>query len=314
MTARSRSFVLLVNPRAGAGRATERLPAVQAALHEAGAAFEVVRTRGPGDATRLTRDALLAGAGGIAVLGGDGTMSEVANGFFDRRGEPVAPDAWVGVLPCGTGGDFGRSLAISRDPRAMVTRMLWARPRPIDVGWARFRDPGGAQIERAFVSVASFGIAGLLDGLLATKPRWANSGATYMLGVLRARVLYRPRRVRLTAEDGESQELDVLNVAVANGSYFGGGMKIAPHATVDDGLFDIVTIESRGLVQEALMTPSLFRGTLLEHDGVRHQRASRLRAEPADWAGRVLIDLDGESAGALPATFEIRRSALLLRA
>src|SRR5688572_30169162 len=122
-------FLLVVNPRAGAGRAEKQLPALRAALENARARFDVALTQSSGDATRLVREALLAGTKGIAIVGGDGTMNEAVNGFFGADGKAIAPDAWLGPLPCGTGGDFARALGIPKSVDAMVTRMLWARPR-----------------------------------------------------------------------------------------------------------------------------------------------------------------------------------------
>src|SRR5690606_7250009 len=122
-------FLLVVNPRAGAGLAHQRLPALRKALEETGARFDVALTEAPRDATRIVREALREGMRGIAVVGGDGTLNEAVNGFFDEEGAPIAEDAWLGPLPCGTGGDLRRTLGISRRIDPMVTRMIWARPR-----------------------------------------------------------------------------------------------------------------------------------------------------------------------------------------
>ncbi len=306
--------MLLVNPHAGAGQAREQMGPLADALHESGAVFETVQTRGPGDATGLVREALHAGAGGVAVVGGDGTLNEAVNGFFDAEGERIAPDAWLGPLPCGTGGDFRRTVGIHKGPSAMVTRMLWAHPRPIDVGWLTFRDHAGQKARRAFLNVASFGMGGQVDALVNAGPKWIGGTPAFFLASLRAMTRYRNRRVRITVDDGAPRETEVVNVAVANGRFFGGGMQIAPEASIDDGLFDVVGLEGIGRTRQLRLATHLYRGTLLGRQGVTFVRAKRVVAEPADWSGPILLDVDGEQPGALPATFEIAPGALLLRA
>lgn len=305
-------FLLVVNPRAGAGAASARLPALRAALEEAGARFDVALTDGPRDATRLVREALLAGTAGVAVVGGDGTLNEAVNGFFHPDGTPVAPEAWLGPLPCGTGGDFRRTLGISKRIEPMVTRMLWARPRRVDVGWLRFVNDEGREEERAFLNIASFGISGLVDRVVNESPKWMGGTPAFFVGTLRAMLRYKNQRVRVTVDDGEPRESDVLSVAVANGRFFGGGMQVAPRAQIDDGLFDVVTLGISS-AESLKLTADIYRGTHLDHPGVTLARGRTVYAEPVSPSERVLIDLDGEAPGALPATFTLKPRALLLR-
>jgi len=270
-------------------------------------------TRGPGDATRLVREAIAGGVAGVAVVGGDGTLNEAVNGFFDEEGTALETEAWLGPLPCGTGGDFRKTLGVSRDAAAMVTRMLWSRPRRVDVGWLRYRDHEDRPAARAFVNIASFGIGGLVDEMVNAGPKWMGGTPAFLLGSLRAIRRYRNRKVRVTVDDQPAREAEVLNVAVANGQFFGGGMHVAPTAEIDDGLFDVVGLECGSLVEQTRLAPHLYRGTLLGREGVTHTRGKRVVAEPADWHGPVLVDVDGEAPGALPATFEMREGAVRLR-
>lgn len=305
-------FLLVVNPRAGAGAAARRLPALRRALEEAGARFDVALTDGPRDGTRIVREALRSGTRGIAVVGGDGTLNEAINGFFDEEGRPIASDAWLGPLPCGTGGDFRRTLGVSRRIDPMVTRMLWARPRRIDVGWMRYVDHDGREAQRAFLNIASFGLSGLVVRVVDENPKWIGGTPAYLFGTLRAMRRYRNQRVRIALDDGEPRETNVLTVAIANGRFFGGGMKVAPNAEIDDGLFDVVTLAQAPL-ESLAMSADIYRGTHLGRGGVSCVRAKRIVAAPVDEGDVVLIDLDGEQPGRLPATFEVVPGALLLR-
>ena len=306
-------FVLVVNPRAGAGAAERRLPALRSALEAGGARIEVQTTRGPRDATRIVREVLRAGASGVAVVGGDGTLNEAVNGFFEEDGAAIAPGAWLAPLPCGTGGDFRRTLGIPKDVDGMVEALLHAEPRPVDVGWLTFVDDDGAAQQRAFLNIASFGLGGIVDRRVNDGPKWIGGTPAFLLGTLRAMVGYRNQRVRVTVDDEPPRELAILNLAVANGRYFGGGMHIAPRATIDDGLFDVVALELTA-AQSLKNIGAVYGGTHLGRRGVWHTRGARVVAEPIVAGERVLLDVDGEAPGALPATFEVRAGVLSLRA
>jgi diacylglycerol kinase family enzyme len=157
-------------------------------------------------------------------------------------------------------------------------------------------------------------MSGLVDRLVAEAPKWAGGTAAYLLATVRAQARNRNRGVRLRIDDGSARETEIVNVAVANGRFFGGGMEIAPTARIDDGLLDVVGLERLGLVAQLALAPALYGGRILGRGGVTHERARRLVAEAIDGRGPVLIDIDGEAPGALPATFEIRPGAVLLRA
>ncbi len=307
-------FVLVVNPRAGAGRAARRLPALREALEREGGRFEVRQTASPRDATRIVREVIRGGGhAGVAVVGGDGTLNEAVNGFFEPDGTPIATDAWMAPLPCGTGGDFRRTIGMPRDVDGMARRMLRATPRPIDVGWLSFVGEDGAPAGRAFLNIASFGLGGIVVRKVNDGPKWIGGTPAFFLGTLRAMRGYRNQRVRVTIDDEPPRELSILNLAVANGRYFGGGMHIASRATIDDGLFDVVAIQSSAI--ESLRDPlSVYLGTHLTKESVWHTRGARVFAEPARAGERVLLDVDGEAPGQLPATFEVRPGALRLRA
>ena len=303
---------LVVNPRAGAGKASKHLPRLLRSLRVAGAKPIVHHTRRPGHATELVRQLLGEGAAGVAVVGGDGTVNEALNGFFDEAGAPIAPGAWLGPLPCGTGGDFRKTARLPESPEAMARRLVAATPRPIDVGWITFVDHEGRDAHRAFLNVASFGIGGLVDRLVNESPKWIGGRAAFIVGSLRALTRYRSRLVRFQVDGQDPREARVINVAIANGQYFGGGMHIAPEASLDDGLFDVVSLERQGLAEQLTLARPLYDGTLLQQSGVEFTRGTTIRAEPLEGLA-VELDVDGEAPGRLPATFELRSGVLQLR-
>ena len=305
-------LVLIVNPRAGAGRAARLLPRLERALRARGFDPRVRRTERARHATDLVREALRGGAPGVAVVGGDGTLNEAVNGFFEPDGTALSASAWLAPLPCGTGGDFRKTVGISNDVESMVARLAEATPRPLDAGWLRYEDHDGRPGACAFLNIASFGLAGLVDRIVNRGPKWMGGKPAFMLGTFRGIARYRNQRVRLQVDDAAPYEHAILNVAIANGRYFGGGMQVAPHAQPDDGLFDVVAIERSGVRGNVGLLKHMYGDTLLEQDGVWHTRGRKVVAEPLDGVP-VLLDVDGEAPGRLPATFEIRPGALRLR-
>ncbi|MBX7194708.1 MAG: diacylglycerol kinase family lipid kinase [Sandaracinaceae bacterium] len=312
------ALTLVANPRAGAGRGAKVLPRVERALRDLGADVRVALTERPEDATRLVREALEAGATGIAVIGGDGTLSEATHGFF-RGGVAIRPEAWLAPISSGTGGDFRKSLGagnVGSDGATVedVVGRMWRAPvRAIDVGHLRYVANDGREAERTFLNITSFGIGGLVDRLVNEAPKWMGGGPAFFAGTVRALARYTPQRVRVTVDGGAPREAVITNVAVCNGRFFGGGMHVAPEASLDDGLFDVVTMHALGLRAAARLTPRLYRGTHLGQPGVDHERGRVVIAEPVDPREHVLLDVDGEAPGRLPARFEIKPRALLLR-
>lgn len=281
--------------------------------------YRLALTAKTGDATTIVREALAKGAEGIAVVGGDGTLNEATNGFFHPDGTLVDTKAWLGPISCGTGGDFRKTLSAtnagSSDAamEALVDRLITSEVRPIDVGWLEYVANDGSKGGRAFINIASFGLGGLVDRLVNDTPKWMGGTGAFFVGTLRAAARYRNQRVRITVDAEIPRETTIANLAVANGRFFGGGMQIAPRAKIDDGFFDIVGLENVDLTTQLRLARHLYGGTLLGKRGVTYTRGRVVLAEPVDPGDAVLLDVDGEAPGRLPARFEIRPGALRLR-
>ncbi len=304
------AVVAIVNPQSADGSTGRRWPKTAHLLREGLGPFETVFTSGPDMATEATRAALRAGASFIVAVGGDGTLNEVVNGFFDETGTPIAPGADIGLLPAGTGGDFRRSVGLSADGKGAV-RCLADRPaRLIDVGRVTYTRAEGGRGSRFFLNVASCGVSGLVD-------RYANRGSkrfggkvSFVLASLRALTVYRDRQVSLRLDDGPSEAMAITSLAVANGQYFGGGMWVAPKAELDDGLLDVTVWRGFGFQDFVLKASRLYDGTHLSLPGVSTYRARRVVAESEQ---EVLLDVDGEQVGILPVTWDILPGVLRMR-
>jgi YegS/Rv2252/BmrU family lipid kinase len=306
-----RAALLIVNPRAAGGRVARRWSAIEAMLRKSLPDFEVRHTEAPGHATALCREAISRGVREVLVFGGDGTLSEAVSGYF-RDGVAVDAEASIGLLPCGTGGDFRRTLDLPNDVQEAARRLAKAQVRRIDAGRLRYTRDDGTRAERYFCNIASFGIGGLVDRIVNRSKKALPGRAAFLMGTLRALAQYKNRRVRVALDGGTPLDLVINNVAVCNGRYFGGGMKVAPDALLDDGRFDVVAIGDVGIREVLAQGRHLYRGTHVSLPKVQVWRAARVDAEPT---GReeVLLDVDGEQPGRLPASFEILPRALGFR-
>ena len=291
----------IVNSRGNAGTARMRFKQLVAALrsHPLFKPAELNFTSFPGHAVELTRHALTQGADMVLSIGGDGTHNEVVNGFFDRNGRLVSPHAKLAVLHLGTGGDFRKSLGIGVSAGDAIRSLAEGTPCPVDIGLIRHIDLDGRQAQRYFVNIASFGISGIIDNLSHDR-RFSRLGgkAAFLLATLRAFRHYRNAPMRIRMDRDPELEQPVCAFVVANGRFFGGGMKVAPHAVLDDGLFDAVCLGDFQLADFLLRGHRLYRGTHLSMEKVWMRRVRTVSIQARD---PVPIDIDGDGLGYTPA-------------
>ncbi|MGH7722273.1 MAG: diacylglycerol/lipid kinase family protein [Candidatus Dormibacteria bacterium] len=301
--------LVIVNPASAGGRTTRRWPVLRLALDRAGVQHDTHHTAAPHDATSATARALTGGYTRIVACGGDGTLNEVVNGFFTPSGAPLNEAAILGLLPSGTGGDFRRTIGLPSDPSALAAILAANHTRRIDTGRIVYDSPATAP--RQFINIADCGVGGEVVARVNRSGSKGGGvrGTVVFLGIsLRALLTFGGRRVRLIL-DGESLQLDVQNVVIANGRCFGGGMRIAPAAELDDGRFDLVVLPALGRLRTLIAIPSVYRGTHISQPGVVVRRASEVRIEPLD-NRQLLFDIEGEQIGAAPATLTCWPSSL----
>jgi YegS/Rv2252/BmrU family lipid kinase len=240
-------------------------------------------------------------------VGGDGTLNEVVNGFFE--GGLVPPDACLALVPRGTGGDFRRTFGLNGSLRESCAR-LKAEVRPLDVGRVRFTRPDGSSGERSFVNVASFGVSGQVDRAVNSGTKVLGGKVSFFLASVRTLLRWRDQAVRIRVDGGPVEALAITTLAVANGQYFGGGMRVAPEADPSDGQFDVTIWSGYHLKDFALKSASVYDGRHVRWAGTRTLRCRVLEASSDE---EVLLDVDGEQPGRLPASFELLPGALRLQ-
>lgn len=299
--------VVIVNPNSQGGKLGKRWPVLADTLGRA-FPFDDVHTKGPGDATGLTRDALRAGAERIVAIGGDGTINEVINGFF-ADGVAIAPDASFALIPFGTGGDFRRTMEIPLEPIDAAAVIKANHTKLIDVGKLEFVATNGTKATRMFANIASFGVSGVVDRLVNESGKKLGR-MSFAWATARAAWSYKNQRVQLTFDGKDRVESTISTVAIANGQYFGGAMHVAPHAELDDGLFDVIAMGDFGFGDLVTSGRRLYKGTHLSMAKVSSRRAKVIEAEAIEAGANVELDVDGEPLGRLPARFEIVPAAL----
>lgn len=302
-----KDVLLVVNPASCGGRTGRDWPSIEPRLRRVGLQFDVTFTSRPAEATDLVRQEVKAGRPVLVAVGGDGTINEVANGFFER-GEALPTASSLGVLPIGTGGDFRRTFRLPADLEEAAAVLVARRSRRIDAGRVACTLPDGRGTVRHFVNIADAGIGGEVVERVNSGRRLINGEVTFLLASALTLLRWRNKPMRVVIDD-EVRELVAQQVVVANGQYFGGGMRVAPRAVPDDGLLDVVVAGDLRMLDNVRGMGHLRRGTHLDRGDPRisHRRARRVEVSSPE---TVRLDVDGEQPGLLPALFEVMPSAL----
>ncbi len=293
-----KATAVLINPAAGGGRAGRTWRRLLQATPELERADVIEAADAAAGRAELARR-LESGVERVLAVGGDGTAHLVANALLESgRGAEVA----FGLVPAGTGSDLARGLGLPRRPLAALRRVLAAEPREIDA--LEIEVDGG---ERRFaVNIISAGMSGAVVPAVNAHPK--KGQLTYLTCTLSALVRYRPVPCRVEVDGEAFHDGSFFLVAMANGPYFGKGMKVAPKARLDDGRIDIVLIPPVPLWHLPYRLPQFLTGRHVKLPIVRCARASSVRLEPAP--GFPLYELDGESLPSGPATVRVLPGAL----
>lgn len=301
--------MVIVNPRSGGGLSEKRWAGLVSALSDGLGAFDTRLTEAPGHARALAEEEARKGRRLVVAFGGDGTISEVADGLVAAGGT-----AELGVIPRGTGGDFRRSLGIESQIAQAAERVRTSKPRAIDVGRVSFIAHDGSETSRHFVNVTSVGFSSVVASRANQSSKRLGGRVSFLSAVVRSLVSYDNAEVTFAVDEGEPRRMAVLLAAVGNGRFFGGGMKICPDAILDDGHFDLVTVGDLGRIEVLAKIHRIYSGNHLSMPEVQSVRCRHVRIASADASTEIPIEIDGETPGRLPATIDILRGALRLRA
>jgi diacylglycerol kinase (ATP) len=302
--------LVIVNPRSGGGLSEARWARLVEGLTDGMGPFDSVFTTAPRDASAIARREAEAGRRLIVAFGGDGTISETANGILEAGAGGVTD---LGVIPRGTGGDFRRSLELPEDLAHAARRVREGNVRVIDAGRVRYVTHDGTEATHHFVNVASFGFSSAVASRANASSKLLGGKAAFLAATVRSLLSYDNTDVWLAFDDGPRERRRVLMTAVGNGRFFGGGMKICPRAQLDSGALDVVVVGDFSRMEVLTKVGRLFDGSHLELESVTAATARKLFAAPVEADALVPIELDGETPGRLPATFEVVPAALRVR-
>ncbi len=296
--------MFLVNPASANGSTGRRWPEIAHRAQAAGLEGDTRFSERPGHLGELAREAALAGAERLVVVGGDGSVNEVANGLAGLTRTPE-----LAIVPRGTGWDFVRSFGIPNDVDAAVRIAVEGDVRTIDLGRVSYRAWDGSDAEAVFANVASAGMSGAIAQRANETTKALGGKASYLWATFAVFAGWSAVRTRLTVDD-EIRDGRMFDVVVANGKFFGGGMKMCPDAEPDDGLFDVVTIGDVTKRDLVVTMPKIYRGTHLPHPKAEALRGRVVTIETDE---PVPVELDGEQPGTTPARFEVLPAALRVR-
>src|SRR5499427_6965508 len=310
--------LVIVNPASADGATRENWARIASDLRTHFGAFSVVFTEAVGHARELAAGAARQGTKVIIACGGDGTISEVANGIIESKEETE-----LAILPGGTGSDFRRTIGLPTNIAAAARALRDGRTRTIDAGRVTFVNDRGEREMRFFINVASFGMStSVLDRtssgqakkwIPAFAPRKLSSKLSYAAATLQTTLSSSPTEVQVQLDEQPERRMRIAEFCVANARYYGGGMKIAPGARVEDGFFDIITIGDASSFRILANAPRLYLGAHLSMNEVTHALAKQVVARPLHKDELVRLELDGEVVGRLPAMFEVMPRALRVR-
>jgi len=276
-----RRLSLIVNPVAGGGRPARALPDVESALRALGLEYRFEYTKSLEHARELAVEAV--GNGEVAVaFGGDGLIGAVA-------GAVKHTDGVVGVLPGGRGNDLCRVLGIPRKPVGACAVLASGVERRLDLGEAG---------DRTFAGIASCGFDSVVNRI-ANDTRVVRGSPVYALALVRALPSWKPARFEVTLDGGAPREFTGYSVAAANSKEFGGGMLLAPDASLTDGLLDVVIIEDMPKHRFLRLAPTVFRGRHLRYRGVDVLRGREVHISSSE---PFTLYADGEAIAELPVT------------
>ena len=305
MTSPLGPVTIICNARSGRGGVAKALPEVEAELRKRGLEYEILHTQRAGHAIDLARDAVKGGSTFLAAMGGDGTVHEVVNGMIEDD-KPINPDAVFGIVAAGTGSDFIKTFGIPATPSHAVAHLDGDEAFPVDIGKITLQSDG-REVVRYFANIAEVGLGASVVERAERLPRWLGPTVYFFAFWLTIRK-HRYARVTVDLID-RKYEGPMNNLVVANGQFFGGGMKVAPKAAPTDGVFDIQIEHARKKEAIALM-PKIYKGEHVPHPDIEESKRVRVSVS-ADRP--LLIEADGEVLGESPATFEVLRDLLRLK-
>lgn len=286
--------LFIINPVAGKGRGKKTAKHIERFMKEKAMSYDIRFTRCKGDGEVIAKDAIQKGYTKIIAAGGDGTIYETANGMVGSHGV-------LGIIPCGTGNDLAKSLGISENIEKALNIIFEGYERSIDCGRAN---------GRLFLNVASVGFDAEIVKETEMIKKYIKGPSAYVMGVFKTLLHFHDKEVWIDI-DGVEMKKNIMLIAVANGRCYGGGMKIAPEARIDDGYFDICIVNKISKGKLLRLFPTIFSGKHLLVDEVELLRGKSIKIESRE---KLILNMDGDIGGETPVCVEMLKNGIRVMA
>ncbi|SET71951.1 lipid kinase, YegS/Rv2252/BmrU family [Natronincola peptidivorans] len=284
------SYLFIINPIAGKNKGAKILPIIKEVLDKRKVAYELIETTKAGEAEKIAKEAVSKKHAVIVAVGGDGTIHEVLNGM-------IGSNKALGIIPAGTGNDLSRTLKLPENPESALELILEGKTKKIDLGKIG---------EKHFINFASVGLDAVIASEANNIKRWIAGKGAYILAALKGISTFKSRKVQFVIDDKIMLE-EVMMITVCNGVFYGGGMKVAPEADLEDGLFDVYVIKAMNKLKLLLLFPTIYMGKHVKYQEVSFYRAKTVTIFSDK---QIQINADGEIIENKPLVFEILHRSL----
>lgn len=309
---------LIVNPNSCSGLTGRNWDQLYAKIEKSfGSGVKVVFSKKAGNGTTLARDLLRKGFAKVVAIGGDGTINEVANGFFEESIgvrssglRPINPDAIMGIVPCGTRNVLAKSLGLPAGVVESCKNFVGGSPVGMDLIAVSATDPdsGSRLPPRVFLNAAEMGVgAEIIDRSKKVRSKVKSRFVSTAAAIISTVPAYESNLCDLFI-DGRKKSTNMTMGVVANGKFLGGGFMAAPKAQVADGLLDLVIMKDSGSLKMLDELVNIKTGNYDGEDNILYAKAKKVLIKSRE--RKVMVTIDGEPIGILPATFQVLPKAL----
>jgi len=297
-------WTVVINPASGNGLAMKQWKAAEIILQSKGFNYNVCHTQPEGKTIEMVKGIIENGCNHLIVMGGDGTLNEVANGIMLQK-RYASHEVKVGVVPIGTGNDWIKTADIPTNTNDAINIIRNGKTSLQDIGRATYQINNSKHV-RYFVNTAGSGLDSIvINKVSQKKTRSKNKGTNklvYILTLLAEFTKYKPIEVTLETDNGTTLKGNMLNFAIGIGKYNGGGMLPFPNANPGNNLFEVLFISNMPKIRMLFALPKLFSGTLDKVKEVKYIRSKKIKLSSTT---PIFAETDGEVIGYTPILFDI---------
>ncbi len=307
----AKNIQIVVNPAAGSGKAKKVAQKLMQRFRNINNYdFQITYSKYKDDAMFITRKAITEGASLVIAVGGDGTINEVVNGFFLGR-KPVNQLCELGIINCGTGGGYSKTLNNPRSLEQQIGQLFHARSTALDLGHITCQGYSGKTISRIFVNECQFGIGSMVASSVGKKSKIFGGRIAFGVAATVLAMSAKPLKLTIGYDKDSAGEFSLIGLVIGNGTECAGGMKLTPDAKLNDGLFDVLSINNMKTHHRILNLSKVYSGRHIfsPHFSVRRCTNINIRSDSI-----VSLEGDGEMLGTTPVDIEILPSAIRVKA